>query len=173
MERRLESLFGGGTRGEHRGSRNRTGGAGRGAWRAGPALIGGDAARRGVAGLVRRQQEILLATLINHPELLAECAEEAAQLRFPGELDKLRQALLNLSARICDLNSEELKRQLSSLGHGNALAHLMSERVLRNVSYGRADAPLETARRGWTEAVRRYRALDERGEMSLPGVAWP
>jgi DNA primase len=169
MERRLEALFGGGRRGGPRESRNRAGGARPGAWRPGPALVGGDAARRGVAGLVRRQQEILLSTLINHPELLAECAEEAAQLRFPGELDKLRQALLNLSARISDLDSEELKRQLNSLGHGNALAHLMSERVLRNVSYGRVDAPLELARRGWTEAVRRYRDLDERGEIELAG----
>jgi DNA primase len=169
MERRLEALFGGGRRGGPRESRNRAGGARPGAWRAGPALVGGDAARRGVAGLVRRQQEILLSTLINHPELLAECAEEAAQLRFPGELDKLRQALLNLSARISDLDSEELKRQLNSLGHGNALAHLMSERVLRNVSFGRVDAPLELARRGWTEAVRRYRDLDERGEIELAG----
>ena len=45
----------------------------------------------------------------------------------------------------------------------------MSERVLRNVSYGRVDAPLEFARRGWTEAVRRYRDLDERGEIELAG----
>jgi DNA primase len=168
MDRRLEALFGGG--GSRPGAQARAGrGSRRGPWRPGPAMVGGDAARQGVAGLVRRQQEILLATLINHPELLAECAEDAAQLRFPGELDKLRQALLNLSARISDLDSEELKRQLNSLGHGNALAHLMSERVMRNVSYGRPDAPLEAARRGWTEAVRRYRDLDERGEIELAG----
>ena len=161
MDRRLETLFGGG--------RDRSEGRRRGPWRPGPATIGGEAARRGVAGLVRRQQEILLATLINHPELLAECVEEAARLRFPDQLDKLRQALLNLSAHTPDLDSEELKRQLNSLGHGDALAHLMSEAVMRTVSFGRADAPLEVARRGWTEAVRRYRDLDERGEIELAG----
>jgi DNA primase len=160
MERRLDKLFG--TR------RERPGGRRSGPWRPGPPTPGGEAARRGVAGLIRRQQ-ILLATLVNHPELLAECAEEAARLAFPGPLDKLRQALLNLSACTPDLDSGELKRQLNSLGLGDALAHLMGGAVADHASFARAEAPLEAARRGWTEAVRRYRDLEERGEIELAG----
>lgn len=161
MDRRLEKLFGGG--------RERPEGRRRGPWRPGPVTVGGEAARQGVGGLVRQQQEILLATLVNHPELLAECAEEAARLSFPGQLDKLRQALLNVSARAPDLDSEELKRQLSSLGHGEAVLHLMGTAVTDHASFARAKASLEAARRGWTEAVRRYRDLEERGEIALTG----
>ncbi|HXV24818.1 MAG TPA: DNA primase [Alphaproteobacteria bacterium] len=159
MERRLEGQFGTGRERQER-RRPRA---------SGPTFAGGEAARRGVAGLIRRQQEILLATLINHPELLAECAEEAARLGFPGPLDKLRQALLNLCARTPDLDSGELKRQLSNLGLGDALAHLMGGAVADHASFARAEAPLEAARRGWTEAVRRYRDLEERGEIELAG----
>jgi DNA primase len=161
MERRLDTLFGP--------PKARFEGRKRGPWKPGPALAGGEAARRGVGGVVRRQQEILLATLLNHPELLAECAEEAAALTFSGPLDKLRQALLNLSARTPDLDSEELKRQLNSLGLGDALAHLMGGAVTGHASFARAEAPLDAARRGWTEAVRRYRDLEERGEIELAG----
>jgi DNA primase len=162
MERRLDKLFGAPRarpEGRHR----------RGPWKPGPATAGGEAARRGVGGVVRRQQEILLATLVNHPELLAECAEEAAALTFSGPLDKLRGALLNLSARTPDLDSGELKRQLNSLGLGDALAHLMGTAVIGHASFARAEAPLEAARRGWNEAVRRYRDLEERGEIELAG----
>jgi DNA primase len=161
MERRLDKLFGA--------PKPRFEGRRRGPWKPGPALAGGEAARRGVAGLVRRQQEILLATLINHPELLAECAEEAAALTFSGALDKLRKALLNLSARTPDLDSEELKRQLNSLGHGDALAHLTSKAVLRTAFFAGPDASAESARQGWAMAVRHYRDLDERGEIELAG----
>jgi DNA primase len=164
IERRLEKLYGAPRTRQDRQGRGR-----RGPWRPGPALAGGEAARQGVAGVIRRQQEILLATLLNHPELLAECAEEAAALRFSGPLDKLRGALLNLSARTPDLDSGELKRQLSSLGLGDALAHLVGGAVTGHASFARAEAPLDAARRGWTEAVRRYRDLEERGEIELAG----
>jgi hypothetical protein len=101
--------------------------------------------------------------------LLAECAEEAAALTFSGALDKLREALLNLSARTPDLDSEELKRQLNSLGHGDALAHLMSKALLRNAFFAGPEASVESARQGWAMAVRHYRDLDERGEIELAG----
>ncbi len=161
MERRLDTLFGTG--------RKRQEGRRRGSWTPGPPTSGGEAARRGVSGLIRRQQEILLATLVHHPELLVECAEEAARLSFPGPLDKLRQALLNLFARTPDLDSGELKRQLSNLGLGDALAQLMGGAVTDHASFARAEASLEAARRGWTEAVRRYRDLEERGDIELAG----
>jgi DNA primase len=160
IDRRLEALFAPPRRDRPEGRR-------RGPWKPGPAILGGEAARRGLGGVVRRQQEILLATLLNHPELLAECAEEAAGLNFPGPLDKLRQALLNLSARIPDLDSVELKRQLNSLGLGDALAHLTGAAVIGHASFARAEASLDAARRGWSEAVRRYRDLEERGEIEL------
>lgn len=164
MERRLDRLFG---TPRDRADRGR----GRGPWRPGPATAGGEAARRGVTGMIRRQQEILLTTLVNHPELLAECAEEAAHIAFSGPLDKLRQALLNLSACTPDLDSGELKRQLNSLGLGEALAHLMGAAVAGQASFARVEASLEVARRGWSEAVRRYRALEERAEIELAGRA--
>jgi DNA primase len=88
--------------------------------------VGGMAARQGVRGLERQPEEIVLALLVNHPQLAAEHAEELAAAAFQaGGLDKLRRAIIDLAAGEPDLDSDALKRHLTQKGFAQALQGLL------------------------------------------------
>ena len=64
--------------------------------------------------LRRRQEQVLLAALVNHPALLLDYAEDLAVLRLESaDLDRFRQAMVDVIAREPDLDSDALKCHLS------------------------------------------------------------
>jgi DNA primase len=76
-------------------------------------VLGGEAAKRGTAGIRRLPYEVMLAVLVNHPELLHRHAEALGLIAIPDpRLDKLKEALLDLATRQPDLDSASLKNQL-------------------------------------------------------------
>jgi DNA primase len=161
IERRLEELLGR--------PRDFQGRPGRASGRRPPFRVapvgGGEAARRGETGLRRQQQAILLATLVNHPALIAERLEELVSLDLPRDLDNLRRAILNLCARHPDLDSAELRRHLNALGHGEAVDRVVSAGIVAQASFARPDAPLEEARAGWSKAMQRLGARAARDDI--------
>ena len=65
----------------------------------------------------RRQREVLVGMLIEHPFLVAEAHEEIAALDFPEpELDRLRRAILELDALSSGLDAEALRLHLGQSG---------------------------------------------------------
>jgi DNA primase len=98
----------------------------------GPILpLGGQAAKRGVGGLKLMPFELVLATVINHPELLHRHCESLALLPFPaGQLDKLKAAIIDHAARSPRLDprveSGELRNHLRGIGFSAALDGLMA-----------------------------------------------
>jgi hypothetical protein len=71
--------------------------------------------------------ESILATVINHAELLHRHSETLAAQAFPaGQLDKLKCAIIDHAARSPRLDSEELQNHLRSLGFSAALDGLMA-----------------------------------------------
>ncbi|HVO03157.1 MAG TPA: DNA primase [Candidatus Cybelea sp.] len=84
--------------------------------------LGGQAARRGTTGLRMLPYETLLATVINHPELLHRHSEALAAQAFPaGPLDKLKCAIIDHATRSPRLDSGELQNHLKGLGYSAAL----------------------------------------------------
>jgi DNA primase len=87
---------------------------------------GGEAARKGTANVKRLPFEVMLAVLINHPDLLHRHGEAAALVPIPDrQLDKLKGALLDLASRHPDLDAGELRNHLMELGFSPAIEALV------------------------------------------------
>jgi DNA primase len=107
--------------------------------------------------LPRRQQEVLLATLLNHPSLLHAFAEDLAALDFAApDLDKLRHALLNTVEVRPDLDAEALRLHLCSTGFARTVDGLLSPQVYLHAAFARPDADPEAARAGWVHVRNLY-----------------
>ncbi len=80
---------------------------------------------RGAAPSLPRREVLILQTLINHPWLLDDFAEEVAQLHFEANsLHCLRDFILNVHSEQNPLDKEALNKQLNKLGQGNILAQV-------------------------------------------------
>jgi DNA primase len=132
------------------------------AWRRGrsrpdkrPVPPAGPGIRRPPEQSRHRQEQILLATALNHPELLAENAEALAALHLASrELDRLREALIDLVSQAPDLDTADLKCHLSEQGFTPILDGLLSREVYKLGPSARPDTPLVDARAMWHHIVR-------------------
>jgi DNA primase len=103
------------------------------------------------AWLRRRQQEVLLAVLLNHPFLLHEATEDLAGLHLAApDLDKLRHEILRLHAFNSDLDAATLKLQLTESGYGGVVEGVLSLQVLTHAAFARPEADADTVRAGWS-----------------------
>jgi DNA primase len=89
--------------------------------------VGGQAAKRGLGQVRLLPYETILATVINHAELLHRHSETLAAQAFPaGQLDKLKCAIIDHAARAPRLDSEELQNHLRTLGFSAVLDGLLA-----------------------------------------------
>ncbi|WP_029011167.1 DNA primase [Azospirillum halopraeferens] len=100
------------------------------------------------------REKILLATVINHPELFDEVGEALALLPFPpGPLEDLRQALIDTlgseSRYDSGLDAAAVHSHLSSAGFDTILASLLSGSTYVHGRFARPDTSAEDARKGW------------------------
>lgn len=87
--------------------------------------VGGEAARRGTANIQRIPYELMLATLVNHPELVGRHCETVGELTFPGgELDRLKGAIIDLAAREPHLDAAGFRNHLKDVGFAGTLEGL-------------------------------------------------
>jgi DNA primase len=101
--------------------------------------------------LRRRQQELLLALLLNHPFLLDEVTEDLTGLRLPDpHLDKLCHEILRLHALYPDLDAVTLKLHLTGNGYARVVQGVLSPQVLKHGAFVRLEADAETVRMGWS-----------------------
>jgi len=101
-------------------------------------------------------QKILLATVINHPDMIGEIGEELGSLDFSSsELDKLRQETLQLSG-VCDLDKETLARHLKEQGFEALLRDVLSRNIFMHAPFAREGTEPDDVRAGWAEAYSRY-----------------
>ena len=138
---------GGGGRGGRSGYGGR--GAGKGGWNRQWGPLDEPGKRRRPGDLLRpgRTEQVLLATLINHNNLLIEFVEDLAGIDFvDGDLNNLRQALIDCMARNADLDTEGVKCHLSKQGYSGLLATLLAPEVYVHGRFARPDASAEVAR---------------------------
>lgn len=87
--------------------------------------VGGEAARRGTGSIQRIPYELILATLVNHPELVGRHCEALGEVAFPGgELDSLKGATIDLAAREPHLDAAGFRNHLEGVGFAGTLEGL-------------------------------------------------
>jgi hypothetical protein len=100
--------------------------------------------RQGIPDPERRQMEMLLGIVVNHPHIAHQRTEELAHLMLvDSQLDKLRQAVIDHAAGTPDLDVEGLKRHLVGIGFGDVLDALTARN--KGLSVCRAEVDLTTA----------------------------
>lgn len=114
----------------------------------------------------RLRWAILLATAINHPELLAEVEEELGQVAINDQnLDNLRQAILITHAGGLPLDTTGLVNHLSEQGYSQALSQLLSARTYDHARFARPNAGHAEARQGWEATISHLRGEDLESEL--------
>ena len=99
--------------------------------------------------LRRRQEQVLLAALVNHPALLLDYAEDLAVLKLESaDLDRFRQAMVDAIAREPDLDSDALKCHLSEEEGSGLLGELLSSDVYVHGKFARPATDSLAAREG-------------------------
>lgn len=110
--------------------------------------------RRSPGHLAPARERVLLATLINHPELFDELGESLGMLPFVDPaLDDVRCAVIKLLAEYTEsdsgLDATALCRHLSSAGFDTIVGTLLGESTYVHAGFARPDASALEAKRGW------------------------
>ncbi len=132
----------------------------------GPAEAGVDMGLRSdgnVGVLALRQQQALVASIVNHPELLGVLDEEFGTLELAaGDLDRLRQEIVK--AWHPALDTAALQSHLRDYGFGDVLGRILSRDVYVLAPFAGPTAEAGEVRQGWRhlyEVFRRRRNDEE------------
>jgi DNA primase len=100
----------------------------------------------------RLPQMILMACIINHPEIYEVVEEQYAQLFFEdNRLDSLRKKTMNLISLEENLDTQALQRHLISAGFKNELELILSDAIYTHAGFARPSTPFEEVQEGWSE----------------------
>ncbi len=87
-----------------------------------------------------RQQQILLACLINHPKLIDRYEEVFEQFNFQTKLDKIRLQLQEITSSGLSLDIVGLRDYFINNGNADLLAHVLNEQVYLLAPQAKASA---------------------------------
>lgn len=106
--------------------------------------------RPGQAAAFRRTL-VLLATAVNHPQIVTDIDEELGRMEIPGHprLDALRQFVLRAVLEEPTLDSATLINHLKQAGYEPELETLLSDSVYIHAGFARPAAEYAVAIRGW------------------------
>ena len=118
------------------------------------ASMAGDGTANVAPSALLRAQQVLLAIVINHPEIFDGVEETLGNFSFvEGRLDQLRQELISVLLENADLDSDGLKGVLTQRGFAESLDAMFRDSLIRSNRIIRADAPVEKYRPLWDENV--------------------
>lgn len=111
--------------------------------------------KKGAVNFLLIHERLLLAILINHPNLIDETSNDFAFLEFKEErLHDLRDAILRFYAEGV-LDEMDLKSYLIREGFESEVETVLSPQVLMHGAFAKPSASLEEAREGWREIFNR------------------
>ncbi len=114
----------------------------------------------------RRQRELLVGMLLEHPFLVAEAHEEVAALDFPEpELDRLRRAILEVDVLSPGLDADALRQHLGQNGFATTVDAVLSALADHAGFLSRAPGA-DVVRQSWAHVTRLVRADAPGGERS-------
>lgn len=106
-------------------------------------------------------QKILLATLINHPTLIAQVSEQLMDLTFVDEsFNTLRQKLFEIYDEFPHADREKFKERLQQAGFTAILNQLLCREVYYKARFAHPAAELSQAYEGWLEIWAAIREQD-------------
>jgi len=111
----------------------------------------------GPEGQAEARERVLLLTVLNHPAILPDVAEElsSAPIGSP-ELDSLRAALLDIAAHHPDLDSAGVKLHLTERGFGGIVSRLAARETEVLEGFARSGASSEEAYEGFRHVLARH-----------------
>ena len=119
---------------------------------------GGLGTRVSPKSLAHRREQALLVAAINHPNILADYAEDLAGLGLSSpDLARLAQVLVDLVSEAPDLDTEALKDHLSERGCSKVLEGLLSRQVYDLERWVKPETPLAEVRPRWVHFLALHR----------------
>jgi DNA primase len=113
----------------------------------------------------RRQRELLIGMLLEHPFLVAEAHEDIAMFDFPEpELDRLRRAILEVEVLSPGLDAEELRQHLGQNGFAMTVDAVISA-LADHAGFLSRVSGANIVRQSWTHVTRMVRD----GDRSMSG----
>lgn len=102
------------------------------------------------------REKVLLAAMINYPELFEEFGEALGMIDLGSKpLDYLRQDLIDLLSVENSLDFQAVKQHLSQTGHERILEELFDKSLYIHGSFAKPGLDLETVREGWRDTWER------------------
>ena len=141
------------------------------ALRTAPAMRG--AIRGGSKVMARRMDQVLLATMLNHPVLLDEFAESLAKVNIlDPALDKLRQEILLLYSEQSGLDSTAMRCQLEERGQREPLMTVLDHGTYIHGGFARPESAPNAARMGLKAILKGQSESLRRVELEEASKAW-
>ncbi len=145
-----------------------------GGWRRGPLYSPPIAAQSGLGRGWKadsyRRERLLIAALLNHPDLIHEVFEELGQLHLSSpELDNIRKSIMEKASSNTPLDLEGLRDNLKGGGMADASAKVIAELTGPGIAhldpFVRSDTALIEVIRVWTVVYRWHRLEDLRRDL--------
>jgi DNA primase len=121
--------------------------------------------RQPISQLQHRQEQALIATLVNHPATLLENAEELAEIALVyRDTDILRRRLLDLAVERQEIDTVEIRGHLRQVPDGTQLDPALSREVYRLWPFADPSASVQDARQGLRHLLDLYRDRSAKNE---------
>jgi len=149
-------------------------GGGGGGWRRGPLYTPPIPAHRGLGRGKNAdsspRERLLIAALLNHPELIHEVFEDVGELRLSNpELDNIRGAIIETATSGAPLDLEGLRDNLHNGAMADAASRVVAELTGPGIAkldpFAHPEASLEAVIKGWTSVFRWHRLEDLRRDL--------
>ena len=113
---------------------------------------------RGVDGSARRRERVLVATLLNHPEVVPNVLETAAGVELESaDLNRLFGRILEVAGQEDSLDRETLLRHFTDSGEKALVERLIGSGPGPAERFVRKDASPEAAEAGWRDTLALHR----------------
>lgn len=115
---------------------------------------------RDASAVVRRIEQLLVLTMLNHPDLLDDHCEEFSRIEIKaGALDRLRNEIIDIAALNAPLEREALRNHLVSRDLADIARRLESGTAQRSERFAWPDASREEAETGFLAMLARHRRI--------------
>jgi DNA primase len=122
-----------------------------------PVLVPGLGVRGDIGSMKALQERILIATLVNHPDLIDDSVEVLNEISLQNsELDSLLQVILNHAFTAPVLDTRDLQRHLIEEGYERLLGVVLHAQVYRQASFAGPEATISDARAALDEMLARF-----------------
>ena len=141
-----------------------------------------DAGRQTPDNSLRKAQRVLLAIIINHPEIFDGVEETLGKFSFAeGRFDKLRQELMSVLLKDANMESEGIKEVLRNRGFAESLDALFRDPLIAHNRHLDAKATADKFEPLWNENVSLLQSLEtapevekirNAGDTGIPDEDW-